>query len=197
MGKYNLSLPRLYGAADVAREMGPGYLQPMRPADRETENKGLIIPVTGTIMDELGKWFLGILTSVNKGSRLGPQVASYKRAEAFLEQVGGEGALKLAALFKIGNAELVSRLAIARPDMGEWLAGDEPQKALDRYFAERREVFDSYRKFFTRGLSLAEGSIKLSFAEPGGSESAGSEAWEKVFEILTGGENDGQESSGL
>jgi len=138
-------------------------------------------------MDELGKWFLGVFASVNMGGRLGPQVASRRRVEAFLEQVGGEGVLKLATLLKIGNAGLVSRLATARPDMGEYLAGDEPQKALDRYIAERADAFELYRKFVTRGLSLPEGSIKMSFAEPGGSESTGAEAWEKVFEILTGG----------
>ena len=147
----------------------------------------MIIPVRETIMDELGKWFLGVLTSVNVGGRLGPQVASRRRMEDFLEQVGGEGVLKLAALFKIGNAELVSRLATARPDMGEWLAGDEPQKALDRYFAERSEVFGPCRRFVARCLSLPEGNVKVSFAEPGDSESTVSEAWEKVFEILTRG----------
>jgi len=148
-------------------------------------------------MDELGRWFLGVFASVNTGGRLGPQVASHKRVEAFLEQVGGEGAFKLAALFKIGNAELVSRLATARPDMGEWLAGDEPQKALDGYFAERSEVFGPCRRFIARCLSLPEGNVKLSFAESGDSESAVSEAWEKVFEILTKGENNDQKSSGL
>jgi hypothetical protein len=148
-------------------------------------------------MDELGKWFLGVFTSVNTGGRFGPQVASRRRVEAFLEQVGGEGVLKLAAMLNIGDVESVSRLAVTKPDLGEWLADDEAQKALDAYFFERTEVFEPCRKFATRGLSLPEGSVKLSFAEPGGSESMGVEAWEKVFEIVTGGENDGQESNSL
>ena len=75
----------------------------------------MIIVVGGIIMDELGKWFLGVFTSVNMGGRLGPQVASRRRVESFLEQVGGEGVLKLATMLNIGDAEVVSRLAAVRP----------------------------------------------------------------------------------
>lgn len=145
-------------------------------------------------MDELGKWFLDVFTSVNRGGRLGPQVASNKRVQAFLEQVGGEGVMQLSTLLEIGNAEIVSKLATAKPDMGEWLAGDEPQKALDRYIAERADVYDPYRKFVTRSLSLQMGNTLISFAGSGNSESAANEAWEKVFQILVGRENDGEES---
>lgn len=149
------------------------------------------------MMDELGKWFLGVFTSVNRGGRLGPQVASRRRVESFLEQVGGEGVLKLATLLKTGNTEVVSRLAAARPDFGEWLASEEAQQSLDRYCAERREALDLCRKFVTRRLSLPEGNVKLSFAEPNGPEPANDEAWEKVFQILNGGDNDSEEGSCL
>ncbi len=148
-------------------------------------------------MDELGKWFMDVFTSVNRGSRLGPQAASNKRVGAFLEQVGGEGVLKLATILNIGNAEGVRNLATAKPDLGEWLAGDEQQKSLDTYVAERAAVFDPYRKFVTRGLSLKIGSTVMSFADPADTQSAASEAWEKVFQVLMGRENDGEESSSL
>jgi hypothetical protein len=157
----------------------------------------LIIPVRETIMDELGKWFMGVFTSINKGGRLGPQVASCKRVEAFLEQVGGEGVMQLSDLLNIGNIEVVSRLATSKPDLGEWLMGDEPQKSLDDYFEERVDYFESCRKFFTRGLSLPAGNTESVFIEPGTPLSVGDEAWEKVFQILTGRESDDQESSDL
>jgi len=148
-------------------------------------------------MDELGRWFMDVFTSINRGGRLGPQVASCKRVEAFLEQVGGEGVMHLSTLLNIGNPEAVRRLAASRPDLGEWLAGDEPQKSLNSYFADRSGVFEPYRKFATRGLSLPAGSTAISFTEPGDPESVGSEAWEKVFQLLVGRENDDQESSNL
>jgi len=148
-------------------------------------------------MDELGKWFMDVFTSINGGGRLGPSAASRKRVEAFLEKVGGEGVLKLSTLLNIGDTEAVGRLAASRPDLGEWLAGDEPQKSLDTYFEERAHYFEPCRKFFTRGLSLPAGNTELSFTEPNDPGSVGSEAWEKVFQIFTGRENDDQESSDL
>lgn len=141
-------------------------------------------------MDELGKWFLEVFTSVNGGGRLGPPVASKKRFESFLEQVGGESVLKLAAMLNVGNAEVVSKLAASKPDLGEWLAGDEPQKALDRYFAERADALGKYRKFVTMGLSLKISGTMACFADPGDSQTAVSEAWEKVFQIISGSAND-------
>ncbi len=148
-------------------------------------------------MDELGKWFLDVFASVNRGGRLGPPAASNKRVEAFLGQIGGEGVMQLSTLLDIGNAEVVRKLATAKPDLGEWLAGDEPQRALDRYIAERTKVFEPYRKFVTRGLSLKIGSTVMSFADPADTQSVASEAWEKVFQVLMGRENDGEESSSL
>lgn len=141
-------------------------------------------------MDELGKWFMDVFTSINRGGRLGPSAASSKKVEAFLEQVGGEGVLKLSTLLNIGNAEMVSRLAASRPDLGEWLADGESQKSLDAYFEERADYFGPYRKLVTRCLSLQMGSTVASFADQADSQSAASEAWEKVFQILTGREND-------
>ncbi len=91
----------------------------------------------------------------------------------------------------------MSRLAATKPDMGEWLAGDEPQKALDRYIAERSKVFDPYRKFVTSGLSLKIGNTVMSFADPGETQSMANEAWEKVFQVLMGRESDGEESRGI
>ncbi len=148
-------------------------------------------------MDELGKWFLDVFASVNRDGRLGPPAASNKRVEAFLGQIGGEGVMQLSTLLDIGNAEVVRKLATAKPDLGEWLAGDEPQRALDRYIAERTKVFEPYRRFVTRGFSLKIGSTVMSFADPADTQSAASEAWEKVFQVLTGRENDGEESSSL
>jgi len=148
-------------------------------------------------MDELGKWFLDVFASVNRGGRLGPSAASNKRVGAFLDQVGGEGVLKLAAILNIGNAEVVRKLATAKPDLGEWLAGDEQQKSLDRYVAGRAAVFDPYRKLVTRSLSLPGGNTELHFARPGDVGFEASEAWEKVFQVLIGGENDDQESSDI
>jgi hypothetical protein len=148
-------------------------------------------------MDELGKWFMGVFTSINSGGRLGPPAASRKRVEAFLEQVGGEGVLKLSTMLNVGNTEAVRWLAANKPDLGEQLAGDVPQKSLDSYFADRSVFFEPYRKFTARGLSLPAGSITVSFAETGDSESAGSDVWEKVFQLLIGRENDDKESSSL
>ena len=148
-------------------------------------------------MDELGRWFIDVFTSINRGGRLGPQVASCKRVEAFLEQVGGEGVMQLSTLLNTGNAEVVRRLAASKPDLGEWLAGDESQKSLDSYFAERSVFFEPYRKFAARGLSLTAGNTAVSFAALGDPESVGSEAWEKVFQIIVGRENDDKESSNL
>jgi hypothetical protein len=157
----------------------------------------LIISFRKGIMDELGKWFMDVFTSINRGGRLGPPAASSKRVESFLEQVGGEGVMQLSSLLNIGNAELVRRLAASQPYLGEWLAGDEPQKYLDAYFRERVDYFEPCRKFFTRGLSLPAGNTELNFIEPGDPASAGGEACKKVFQILTGRENDDQESSDL
>ncbi len=148
-------------------------------------------------MDELGKWFLDVFASVNRGGRLGPPAAWNKRVEAFLEQVGGEGVMQLSNLLDIGNAEIVRKLTTAKPDLGEWLAGDEQQKSLDRYVAERAAVFEPYRKFMTRGLSLKIGNTVMSFADPGETQSVASEAWEKVFQVLMGRESDGEESRGI
>ncbi|MBN1188609.1 MAG: hypothetical protein JXA46_02550 [Dehalococcoidales bacterium] len=148
-------------------------------------------------MDELGKWFMDVFTSINRGGRLGPQAASCKRVESFLEHVGGEGVMQLSALLNIGNTEVVRQLATSKPDLGEWLLGDEPQKSLDAYFEERLDYFEPCRKFFTRGLSLPAGNTELVFVKPDDPVSAGDEAWEKVFQILTGRESDDQESSDL
>lgn len=148
-------------------------------------------------MDELGKWFMDVFTSVNRGGRLGPPTASRKRVESFLEQVGGERVLQLSTLLNIGNNEAVRELATNKPDLGELLAGDEPQKYLDSYFEERADYFGPCRKFFTHGLSLPAGNIELKFAESGGSGAVGSETWEKVFQILVGRENDDKKSRNL
>ena len=148
-------------------------------------------------MDDMGKWFMGVFTSINSGGRLGPPAASNKRVSTFLERVGGEGVLKLSTMLNIGNAEAVRRLAVSKPDLGVWLAGDESQKSLDSYFAERSGFFEPYRKFAARGLSLTAGNTAVSFAALGDPESVGSEAWEKVFQIIVGRENDDKESSNL
>jgi hypothetical protein len=37
----------------------------------------------------------------------------------------------------------------------------------------------------------------MSFADPADTQSVASEAWEKVFQVLMGRENDGEESSSL
>lgn len=148
-------------------------------------------------MDELGKWFMEVFTSVNRGGRLGPAAAANRRVRTLLEEIGGEGVMKLSALLNVGNAEAIRQLASRRPDLGEQLAGEEPQKALDAYFAERADVFDPYRKFVARGLGLVRGSTGASFANPGDSGPTGSEAWERVFQLLTGSEEDGKESSDL
>jgi len=148
-------------------------------------------------MDELGKWLMGVFTSINRGGRLGPQAASCKRVGAFLEQVSGEGVMQLSDLLNIGNTEVVRQLATSKPDLGELLMGDEPQKSLDAYFEERVDYFEACRKFFTRGLSLPVGNTESIFIEPGDPLSGGDEAWEKVFQILTGRESDDQESSDL
>ncbi len=146
-------------------------------------------------MDELGKWFLDVFASVNRGGRLGPPIASNKRVEPFLEQIGGEGVLKLATILNIGNAEVVRKLAAAKPDLGEWLAGDEQQKSLDRYVGKRAAVFDPYRKLVTRSLSLPEGNTELHFAEHGDMGFEATEAWEKVFQVIMRSGNDDEESS--
>ncbi len=148
-------------------------------------------------MDELGKWFMEVFTSINSGGRLGPAAASNKRVRAFLEQVGGEGVMKLSTVLNIGNAEAVRHLAASKPDFGECLVGDDQQKSLDSYFADRSGFFEPYRKFAARCLSLQTGSIAISFAAPGDSESARSEAWGKGFQLLVGRENDDKESSNL
>jgi len=148
-------------------------------------------------MDEMGKWFMDVFTSINRGGRLGPQVASCKRVGAFLEQVGGEGVIHLSTLLNIGNTEAVRRLAASKPDLGEWLSGVEPQKSLDAYFEERVNYFEPCRKIFTRCLSLPAGNTELNFVEPVDSESAEGEAWGKVFQLLTVRGNDDQESSDL
>ncbi len=54
-------------------------------------------------MDEMGKWFREVFTSINTGGRLGPPAASNKRVGAFLEQVGGEGVLKFSTMLNIGD----------------------------------------------------------------------------------------------
>lgn len=141
-------------------------------------------------MDELDKWFMEVFTSINTGGRLGPPVASSKRVRAFLEEVGGEGVLKFSTMFKIGDAVAVGKLASCQPDLGEKLSSQEPQRAMDVYFANRAAVFEPYRKLVTRCLSLQPGSTMASFADQGNSEPAASEAWGKVFQLLVGREND-------
>ena len=148
-------------------------------------------------MDELGEWFLEVFTSINVGGRLGPPAASRKRVETFLEQVSGEGVMQLSGLLNIGNVEMVRRLAVSNPNLGQWLASDEGQKSLDSYFTDRSGFFESYRKFAARGLSLPEGSTAVSFADSGNPGSVGSEAWGKVFQLLIGRTNDDKESSNL
>jgi len=148
-------------------------------------------------MDELGKWFMEVFTSINSGGRLGPPAASGKRVKALLEEIGGEGVMKLAAMLNVGNPKAVRRLAGCRPDLGEELKGEEPQEALDAYLAERAEVFEPCRKFVARALSLPTGSTTIGFAPSGESDKSGDEAWEKVFRLLTGGESDGKESCNL
>ena len=147
-------------------------------------------------MDELGRWFLEAFSSVNKGGRLGPPVACQKRVEACLEEIGGEGVMKLSTMLMIGNADEVRQLASRRPALGEQLREKDSQKVLEAYFAERKEIFEPYRQFIARGLSLLKGDTATSFAL-GESSSTGRDAWEKVFRLLTGGENDGKESSSL
>jgi hypothetical protein len=141
-------------------------------------------------MDELGKWLMDVFTSINRGGRLGPQEASRKRVEAFLEQVGGDGVLKVSTLLNVGDPEAVSQLAASRPDLGEWLTGDEPQKSLDAYFEEQADYFNPFRKFATRCLSFKPGGTVTKFADQDDSQSTAGEAWEKVFQILTGRGND-------
>ena len=147
-------------------------------------------------MDELGKWFLEAFSSINKGGRFGPPVACQKRVEACLEEIGGEGVMKLSTMLKIGNADEVRQLASRRPALGEQLREEDSQKVLEAYFAERKDVFEPYREFVARGLSLLKGDTTTSFAldDP---MSTGRDAWEKVFRLLTGGEKDGKESSSL
>ena len=147
-------------------------------------------------MDELGRWFLEAFSSVNKGGRLGPPVACQKRVEACLEEIGGEGVMKLSTMLMIGNADEVRQLASRRPALGEQLREKDSQKVLEAYFAERKEIFEPYRQFIARGLSLLKGDTTTSFAL-GESSSTGRNAWEKVFRLLTGGGNDGKESSSL
>jgi hypothetical protein len=148
-------------------------------------------------VDQLGKWFNDIFESVNKGGRLAPPVASRKRVSALLEQLGGEGVLKLSSLLGIGDAEAVRQLAGCRPDLGEYLGSEGCQSVLDRYFEERAEVFEPYRRLVARALSAARGSTELKFDSSPDAVEASAEAWGKVFRLLTGGEKDGKESSGL
>lgn len=115
-------------------------------------------------MDELGKWFLEAFSSVNKGGRLGPPVASQKRVEAFLEEIGGEGVMKLSTILKMSNADEVRQLASRMPALGEQLREEDSQKVLEAYFAERKEIFEPYREFVTRGVSLLKGDTAISFA---------------------------------
>jgi len=157
----------------------------------------LIIPVGGINMDELGKWFMEVFTSINKDGQLGPPAASRKRVEALLEQIGGDGVMKVATLLKIDNTEKVRDLASRRPSLGEELRDEEPRKELKAYFEGRANYFEPRRKFVTRGLSLPAGNTELSFGEADNTGAGGSEAWQKVFKILTGRENDGKESSDL
>ena len=148
-------------------------------------------------MDELGKWFMEVFTSINTGGRLGPPAASSKRVHAFLEQVGGEGVLKVSTMLNIGDAVAVGQLASCQPDLGEKLGSQETQQAIDVYFAKRAAVFEPYRKLVTRCLSLQPGSTVASFADQANSESAASEAWEKVFQLIVRRENDDEKSSNL
>ena len=180
----------------MACKLGAGDVQPVRTADCKAKDAGLIIPCQRIIMDELGKWFMNVFTSINTGGRLGPSAALHKRVEAFLEQVGGEGVLKLSTLLNIGNTDVVSRLAASRPDLGEWLADGKSQKFLDAYFEEQAGCFNPFRKLVTRCLSFKPGGTVTRFAEYD-SEPSASEAWQKVFQVLIGRENDDQESSDL
>lgn len=138
-----------------------------------------------------------VFTSINTGGRLGPPAASNKRVRAFLEQVGGEGVLKFSTMLNIGDAVAAGKLAICQPDLGEKLSSEETRQAMDVYFANRAAVFEPYRKLVTRCLSLQPGSIVASFADQGNSKEAASEAWEKVFQLLVGRENDDEKSSNL
>ena len=141
-------------------------------------------------MDELGKWFMEVFTSINTGGRLGPPAASSKRVRALLEQVGGEGVLRFSTMLNIGDAVAVGKLASCQPDLGEKLGGGETQQAIDVYFANRSAVFEPYRKLVTRCLSLQPGSTVASFSDQANSEAAASEAWKKVFQLIVGREND-------
>jgi hypothetical protein len=114
-----------------------------------------------------------------------------------LEEIGGEGVMKISTLLNMGNAEKVRDLASRRPSLGEELTAEEPQEKLRAYFEERAHCFEPCRKYFTRGLSLPAGNTELGFAEADNTGEGGSEGWGKVFQILTGRENDDQKSSDL
>ena len=88
-------------------------------------------------------------------------------------------------------------MARYQPDLGEKLGGEEPQKALDIYFEKRVDYFEPCRRFFTRGLSLPAGSTAIAFASSNESDKAGSEVWEKVFQIIIGGKDHDKESGNL
>lgn len=148
-------------------------------------------------MDRLGKWFWEVFTSINSGGRLGPPAASGKRVNALLGEIGGEGVMKLATVLNVGNPQAVRQLAGSCPELGEQLRAEELQKALDAYLTERANVFEPWRKFVARALSLQMGSTAKTFTQSGECDKAGGETWEKVFQILTGRESDGEESSDL
>jgi hypothetical protein len=143
-------------------------------------------------MDELGKWLLEVITAVNGKGRLGPPVAIRKRVSALLEEIGGEGIFKLAADLNVSHTGMVRQLASAKPDLGQWLVGTEPQTRLDIYFQKRDAAWEPFRNYVTRGLSLPEGQTTLSFASPESVLPANDEAWEKVFQIFFGGNQHGQ-----
>jgi hypothetical protein len=143
-------------------------------------------------MDEMGKWLLEVITAINGKGRLGPPVATKKRVSALLEELGGEGVFKLATLLNVSHAGDIHQLASSKPDLGQWLDSTEPQTSLDTYFNQRTEVWEPFRNYVTRGLSLPAGCTTVNFAISDSSLPADNEAWEKVFQIFFGSDNNGQ-----
>jgi len=144
-------------------------------------------------MDEMGKWLLEVFTAINGNGRLGPPAATRKRVSKLLEEVGGERVLQTAVMLKVGNTETMRKLANLKPDFGDWLKGNEPQQALDTYFNSKADLFDPFRNYVTRGLSLPAGNTITNFIGPDG-PNGGAEAWEKVFQVLFGRSNDDADS---
>ena len=174
-------------------------MQPVRQTDCPAKAITYLFEDEGTIMDEMGKWLLEVFTAINGDGSLGPPAATRKRVRKLLEEVGGERVLQTAALLKVGNMENMRKLANHKPDFGDWLKGSEPQQALDTYVNSKADLFEPFRNYVTRGLSLPEGNTMTDFTVPDGS-GTGTEAWEKVFQILFGRSSDdtaNQESRNL